>query len=107
MNLPETAITFFTKYTIIFQVLSITFLVMVATAGVYLIGSLFKIVSQKSIMKGVMVLSVVNFMSSILFVGIMELIVYKAIGELVLNLCSPLIALILSIIVMFISFMII
>lgn len=107
MNLSETAITFFTNYSIIFQVLSIAFLVMIATAGAYVLGSLFKMITSKTIMKGVMVLSVVNFMSSILFVGIMELIIYKATAELVLSVCSPLVSLIVSIVVMFISFMII
>ena len=106
MNFSEKAIEFFLQYRIIFQVLSIGFLVLVVTAGAYILGSLFKMLTSKSIMKGVIVLSVINFMASIIFVGIMELIIYQVAQELVINLCSPLIALIVSIVVMFISFMI-
>lgn len=107
LNLGETTVAFFTQNQIIFQVLTIAILVFFVTIVLYVVGSLFKMLFKKSVMKSVGMLSVLNFIASIILAGFCELLVYKALSSIVIGTFSPIIVLMISFIVMFISFMII
>ena len=89
------------------KVLGLVLLLFMVSVLAYIFGSIYFILVKKSILSSVSILSVVSMISNMVLLVIAEYISFKAFGGIKIELFSPIVNLVISIIVMFVSFMII
>lgn len=102
LNFGDKSIEYFTANTMIFQALTISVLIFIATSIIYVLMSVYGIL-KKSLPKSLLITSILNFISTIALSGIGVFIINKVVGSLVIGLFGPIMGMVIAFILMCIT----